>query len=373
MITPSAQAAEWSITGTLNPSVKYDDNVFMSETETSSVQHSVSPTAIFSREQDNNNARLSLGYNIDRYQSLSYLDKQNPFVRFSSGYQTERSDWGLKAGYVKSSSRNTEAEDTGDFKTESTVTTKTLLPSYQYKLTERDSVSLGGGYSQKTFSTTDFNDNETLSLNTGWTRQFSERMSGGLNFSVANSQSTGMIVSTDYDNYNLSSSLNYALSELWRLSGSIGVRRLNSQQTYNTGNTVDSSSSGLSFDINANRQTELGSLYVGLSRSIAPSSTGDVNETDRLNFSWSRNLTERVSTSLTTSYQQTTSALENTNQQRENLTFSPAINWELERNLGLNLAYNYRQQKRSELNSNVSSNALILTLNYDWDGLRVSR
>jgi hypothetical protein len=372
-MVPTAQAAEWSITGTLNPSAKYDDNVFMSENETSSFQYSVSPTAIFSRKQDNNNATLNLGYDISRYRSLSSLDRQNPFVRFSSGYQTERSDWGLGAGYVKNSSRNSAVEDTGDFQTESTATTKTLSPSYQYKLTERDNVSLGGSYSKKTFSTTDFSDNKTLSLNTGWTRQFSERMSGGLNFSVSNSQSTGLLVSTDYDNYNLSTSLNYDLSELWQISGSIGVRRLNSEQMSNGGNTVENSSSGLSLDINANRKTEIGALSVGLSRSVSPSSTGDVNETDRLTFSWSRNLTERVSTSLTTSYQQTSSALENTTEKRENISFSPAISWQLERNLGLNLAYNYRQQKQSQLNSNVSSNALILSLNYDWDGLRASR
>ena len=373
IIIPSVQSAEWSVTGRLNPSIEYDDNVFMAENETSSYRRLVSPTAIFSREQDNNNASLSLGYVIDRYASISDLDRQDPFVRFNSGFQTERSNLGLAASYMEGSSRDTAEVDTGDFTTNSTVTTKKIAPSYSYQLTERDNLSISGSYTERAFSTTDFNDTELLSLNTGWTHQFSERFNGGLNLTVSNFESTGSTFTSDDDNYNLSSSIRYDYSELWNIGGNVGIRKLNSKQTDNLGVTDSNSSSGLSLDINASRTTELDTMSFGISRAVLPSNTGDVNETDRISFSWSRKITETISTSFNSSYQQTTSAIEENNQERENLNISPAINWQFERNLGLNLAYKYRQQKESELSTNVSSNSLSLTLNYDWDGLRASR
>lgn len=373
LLISTAQAAEWSLTATLNPSVKYDDNVFMAEDETDSFHYAISPTAVIGRVQDTSDTSLSLGYVIDRYSSLSFLDKENPFIRFDSSYRTERSSWGLEASYVESSSRTDAADDTGDFRTESSVKTETISPSYSYQITERDSLSIGGSYSQKTFSTTDFSDSKSRSLNTGWQHQFSERLSAGLNLSASNFQSDGLTTSTDDDNYNLSTSLNYDLSELWNIGGNIGVRRLNSEQKDNLGNIEKNSSSGASFNLDASRRTDRDTLTIGVSRSVAPSSTGDVNETDRLNLSWSRTLSETITASMSASYQQTTSASEETDQKRENINFSPAIRWQLEPNLGLNFAYNYRQQKESDIDSDVDSNAVSITLNYDWDGLRASR
>lgn len=375
LIAP-VHSAEWSVTGSINPSTQYNDNLLLSEEETSSFQNSVSPTAVFTREQDDNNASLSLGYVIDRFTSLSYLDAQRPFIRFNSGVQNDRSSWGLAASYVENSSRNLAAGDTGNFTTESTVSTETISPSYSYKLTERDNLSVSGSYTQRTFSTADFSDNEVLSINTAWKHQFTERFNGGLNISVSNFQATSLTGSetiTDDDSYNVSGSINYDYSEIWKIGGKVGMRMLNSQQTNNFGLTETNSSSGLALDINAIRNTELDTMSFAVSRNLVPSSVGEVNEVDRISFSWSRQLTETMSASLSSNYLQTTSAINENREKRENLDFSPAINWQFARNLGINLAYSYRQQKQSVLNTDISSNSLSLSLNYNWDGLRASR
>jgi len=368
-----ANSAEWSLNSTLNPSAKYDDNVFMSENKQGSVQYSISPTLIFKRAMENSELSLSAGYNINRYQSFAYLDRQDPFIKFNSSLKTERSQYGLAASYSQSSSRSTAEEDTGDFTTESSVTSETISPSYSYQLTERDSISLSGSYSTRSYSTTDFSDNKTKSINSAWQHQFTERLSGGLSLSASNYQSDGLSLISDDDNYNLSTTVSYQLSELWKLNGQIGIRKLKSQQKDNLGPTQNTSSSGSSFDFSANRKTELGSLSMGLSRSLSPSSTGDVNEQDRFNLAWSKMLSEQLSLSLSTSYQQSTSALDDGNDKRENLNVSPAIKWQFERNLAVNVSYNYRQQKESAADTNAKSNAVMMTLLYDWDGLRVSR
>jgi len=370
----SVSAAEWSLTSTLAPSFNYDDNVFMSENEQGSVQYLLSPTLSIKRALETSEIDLSVGYNINRYVSFSELDRQDPFARLNSTFSTERSNYGLAASYQQSSSRSTAEEDTGDFTTESSLTTETISPSYSYQLTERNLLSIGGSYSTRTYSTTDFSDNEIKSLNSGWQHQFSERLSGGLTASVSNYQSDGVTGTTDDDNYSLSTTMTYRLSELWQVNGQLGIRKLNSRNTDNVGFTQSNSSSGSSFNFNARRQSELGLFSVGLSRSLSPSSTGDVNEQDRFNVSWSRELTEQLSTSMSASYQQSTSAIdEGSSDERENINFSPAIKWQFDRNLGLNVGYNYRQQKESEENTNVSSNSVMATLIYDWDGIRASR
>ena len=171
-IVTAAYSAEWSLTSTLDPSVKYDDNVFLSEDEQSSFQYAISPTLNVKRAMETSEISLSAGYNVQRYASLSELDRQDPFVQFNSSLSTERSQYGLAASYTQASSRDTAEADSGDFTTESSVTTKTISPTYRYQLTERDFISLGGNYSERTYSTTDFSDNKTKSVNTGWQHLF---------------------------------------------------------------------------------------------------------------------------------------------------------------------------------------------------------
>ncbi|HDY86342.1 hypothetical protein LCGC14_1175100 [marine sediment metagenome] len=368
-----AQAAEWSLTSTLNPTSKYDDNVFLSDTnKQDSYQFQIKPTLVGKYALENVEYSVNLGYAIDRYLSLSYLDRENPFINFNTSHQNERSTWGLSAGYVQDSTRNDAELDTGDFRTESTITTRSISPSYSYKLTERDSLSISGGYTEKTYSTDDFSDNESVSLSTGWQHQFSERLSSGFNFSATNYQSEGTALSSDNDIYNLGATLNYQVTELWSLSGQLGMSKLNGEQT--TSELKDeSTSSGTSYNVTANRMGELDNFSITLFRGLTPSSTGEVNEQDRISVSYSRKLTETISASLNTSYQQTSSALQDGTNERKYLNFSPSIKWQFERNLGLSLGYNYRQQKRSNPSTDATSNAVFVTLLYDWDGLRASR
>jgi len=372
LLMSAVQAAEWAITANVDPSTEYDDNVFMSEEEQDSVHFSVSPTVVVSHALENAETSVSLGYKIDRYTSLSDLDTDNPFARFDTTYQTERSQWGLAASYVESPSRTDAANDTGDFTTQSIITTKTVSPSYRYQLSERDNISVSASYSERKYSTTDFGDNETKSLTTAWQRQYTERLSGGISATVSNYQSESLTSSSENDNYNLSLTATYQWSETWQINGRVGARYLKSEQTNSLGVKESNSSAGSSFNFTASRQGEIDSLTIGVSRELSPSSSGDVNEQTGLNITWSRDLSETLTANISGRYQETTSADDDGNDKRENINFSPSLRWQLERNMGLNLSYNYRQQKRSD-QDDVDSNALMLTLNYDWDGLRASR
>jgi hypothetical protein len=377
-LASGVNAAEWALTATLDPSYGYDDNVEMEEDEQGSSIVEFNPTLTTSYELEDMQSALTIGYAIERYASFSELDTENPFVGFDIQHQRERSSYGLEASYREDSTRNEAEDNTGDFTSTSTVARRSISPSFNYQLTELDLLLLNGNYSDSRYSTSDFSDYETKSLTAGWQHQFTERFAGGFNVTVANYQSDGRGLNTDSDNdnYNLSATLSYELSELWQVSGEVGVRKLKAEETNTLGVVTNDTSTGSTYDFEAIRKSELDTVSIAVSRGLLPSSDGDVNERDRINITWIRQLSETLSSRVDGSYQETTSAIdEGSREERENLYISPSLTWQFEPDLGLEFAYNYRQQKESEseVDEDVNSNAVFVTLIYNWDGIRASR
>ncbi|MEW5009258.1 MAG: hypothetical protein AB1Y36_08245 [Cycloclasticus sp.] len=372
--TSGSYAAEWSLTGSVNPSAEYDDNIFMRDENRQGDYHfQVSPTLVATRKQENSESSLSLGVSVDRYEASQQLDQENPFLRFNTQLQQERARWGLALSYVESSSRSDAADDTGDFETNSTLTTSSISPSFSYQLTERDTVSLNASYAEKESSTSDFSNSTNKSLSSSWQHQFSERLKGGVSLSASNNKSSSLSNLTDDNSYNLSLTSQYRFSEIWALNGNVGLRQLDSQQTNILGVTDNSSSTGTSLGFTVSYSGEVDSANLSLSRSISPSSTGEINEQEKVSLSWSRELSETLSSHINASFQTTSSALDEGADKRENINVSPSLRWALSPDTTLSLAYKYRQQKESNLGTRASSNAIMLTMSYDWHGFRIAR
>jgi len=368
-------AAEWSLTSVLNSSLKYDDNIFMREDKKGDYQANITPTMIISRQSDSSEISLSAGYVLDRYETASQLDADYPFWHLDSGYQTERSDWQLEFDYSQSSSRNDAADDTGDFETNAIVTSKSVSPSYSFQLTDQDTLFLSASYSKRDYSTVDFNDNETMLFSSNWQHQFDERLNAGLSVSFSNIESKGRSVETNDDIYSIQLMSAYDLSDTWNMRGSLGLRQLQSEQTDLAGLVTINKDNGQSLGLDISYSGELNSANAGLSRSMSPSSSGDVNEVDRVNLNLSRKLSEELSINIQASYQVTALVSGDNNDKRKNMSLSSSINWQFSREVDLLVLYNYRQQKVSTLNvdTNANSNAIMLVLNYNWEGIRVSR
>jgi hypothetical protein len=370
---PSTYAAEWTADIQANPTFGYDDNILLEEDEQGSLEYSIAPTLVLGRAVENLSSFLSLGYSIERFSSVSGLDSENPFARFNGNYSTERTQFGLSASYAEDNTRNEAFEDNGDFSTGATSRTRSISPSISYELTERDTLTSNFNYSERQYSSEDFSDNETKSLSVGWSRRFTERFSGGLNSSVTNFQNDSMTFSTDDDSYNVSTYLSYQLSEVWGIEGNIGVRRLKNERTSTNGMIVRGTSTGSTFDITSNYSRELDDISLNYSKQLSPSSSGEVNEQERISATWSHKLSEALSANIVASYQESTSASDEfDDEKRENINFSPSLRWQVDAKLGLNFGYAYRQQKRTNA-SDVDSNAVTVALTYDWDGYRVSR
>jgi predicted porin len=365
-------AAEWTLKPIANPSISYDDNELMSTTnKQGSFQFSIKPTLEAGFKQENVDIAVSAGYSISRYTHLSRLDQDNPFLEISSSMDTERSEVDLRLSYSENASRNTAAEDTGNFASSSITTTRSIFPTYVYRLTERDSITFSGGYIEREYSTAEFDDNESTTLSTSWQRQFSERLNGNASISYSLYEAGNQLDGSENDTYNLSFGADYFLSERWSFGGQIGARYLDSEQR-SLGVISSNSSSGTSFNIDISYKTEFDTFLLTVSQALNPSSTGDVNEQQSFSLSWIKTLSETLDFKIDTSFRETSTVSNSDDDKRENISIKPSLSWNFSPQGSASINYQYRQQKRDS-QQKAESNAIFLAISYNWDGFRVSR
>jgi hypothetical protein len=377
-----ADAAEWGIDFNADPSLKYDDNELLREDKISDTSLNISPTLTLSRELENSQAQVNMGYRISRYEKLSELDKENPFIGFSITHNTERSTYGLALNYAERESRSIAEDDTADFSNTSTTTTKSFSPSYSYRLTELDTISTSFSYQKRTqsdstssalsSSSSNLTDNETKSLNLAWQHQYSERLSGGISLGYVNYLAESDSLDNEYDSYTAGFTSSYQLSELWSVSGLFGARYLDSQNTSANGLETTSNSSGLNYSLSFIKQEELDSYSISASRSLLPSSEGDVNQQDAYTLGYSRELTEKLKLNLSTSYREYTSADDISSETTKYIDFSPTLRWKLYEEWSFVFGYRYRSIDESD-GKNVNSNSVTFNIDYNWNGIHFSR
>lgn len=370
----SLNAAEWLFDVLANPTFGYNDNVFLQEDESDSFNFRMTPTAVLSREVENMKATLNFGYNIQRYFSEPSIDATNPFVELDTFYQLERMTFGLNLAYKEDLVRNEALEDTGDFSSAAELRRRSIRPVFSYKLSEIDSLTAEIDISETEFSTADFADNDSKSYALGWQRQFTERFSGGVRGTISNFEITNPTSSSDDDNYNVSLTSSYQISEIWSANASLGFRRLESTITNLVGEKNTINSTGSTYQISSQYSDGNNNYSVDLSRQVSPGGVGQVIEQERLGGNWSRQLSERLSSNLSIGYQITENASGDQQFKRKNLDFSPSLRWQLSSRMQLDFRYDYRQQKLTgPIEIDANSNSFSVNLNYDWDGIRASR
>lgn len=374
-------AAEYVVGASFSPTFSYDDNVLLREDKDGSFVTKIQPTLLLSRAEANSMVSLNTGVRVERYTDLKDQDREDPFARFSGNWNTERSSYGLSASYSENAQRAIADEDTGDFSSNTTVESINISPTYNYQLTEKDSVYGSYTYSDRKYTGgdtsdnplgTNFSDNTTHSFTGGWQRSLSERLTGGLALTYANYESEGR-QQTEYDTYNFAVTSSYLLSEKWSLSGQVGYRTLENEITPVVGPKLTDESSGSLFSFASTYEGEINTVTFSLARSLNPSGEGVVNEQDKISLYWQRSLSERLSFTLNTSYQETQTADSINNIDRKYLQFSPSMAWQLQEDLTLRFGYQYREQKSTNNVDTVDGNMVFLTVGYDWSGLRFSR
>ena len=387
-----ANGAEWYIDGSINQEMSYDDNVRMQTgaDKRGSFIYEFLPQLNAGYKTGNAELAATVGYGVEVYSNELEKNRQKINTSLSGSYQTERVNYALTTNYRVQPARNTAADDTGNFNSDAARTTWSISPSIAYAISAQDTLNTSVQYSESLYSDEDVtlinlssNDNSNIGFNLSWGHRWSEQYTSTLSSNISFYKSDGNTRSTKNQNYSVTLGNSYIFNDSWDIYLDAGYRYTESENSQ-LGFTVDRTSQGFLINSALNYTGEVLSSGLSFNQSITPDGSGQLNERSSVGFNVSYQLTETISSQLTSQYQKTksisTSSIFSTfvlNNDRSNITASAAINWNITPFIFLKTSYIYRWQVEEQLiniaNNNAQSNRIMLTLGYNWQGLTLSR
>ncbi len=390
-------AAEWTLKGSLEQQLQYDDNISLNTIRKESVAgYLLKPNLQAARKTESLDVALEGQGDIRRYDD-SRWDCNSYNLNSNNGYRAKRSVFSLSGGYSVSCSYSQQITDTGLLVPASQAENYRLSPSWTWQWTPLDQLTLSTSYSKTSYSNalagsasnigTNFSGNDTYTVNLGGNHEWSRRLSLNEKLFFSNVQYTGSNASNQ-KLFGFQLGANYTIDRYWTVSAGGGPLWVDTQLS-SVGITSGQSSSislGSVANINLSYSGKLTQFSTGFSNSVNPSAIGQTLQTSSTFANYSYHLTEHVLLDFSGSYSHSKSIggqsyANLTNQfNRDYFTVSLGIAWELAKNWKLKGSYVYRWQDYRQdtnlqnLNAGTSdSNAVMLSLSYSWDGIQVSR
>lgn len=207
-------------------------------------------------------------------------DREDPLARIGWAREYEKGTVGLVASYVKASTRVTELTETGNLTSDGSSIGRSIAATWSHLITEKLKMSLEGGYRRQDFSGETLSSDYTVkSLNSEFLYELNENISPFIRASV--NEFDPLDIETDAINYqNFLPGANFIISP--KLSFSIGAG-------FSHIETVGNRWIGLS---SFAYQGEKYRLDGSVERSVAPSSTGILQESDNLLLGYSYDLSD---------------------------------------------------------------------------------
>lgn len=386
ILSGSSQSAEWTLKGSLDQSLGYDSNVRMQADPQGSFKYMIVPVLTFLRKTDVTEIQANATYGTQVYTEIPQFNQDIQHYALRGLYKTDKLDWAVESSYSITPSRNNAIQDSGNFNSTATSDTWSVSPSVSYKIDELHSIILSPSYSETSFTGASASDNfrnrSNTNVNLAWQGRWTERYSSTVSLFYSNFESqqgsTTFLSDFAFDSVGINLSNAYSLSENWKLDGTLGGRHTESK-----GNGTSGSSIGFLASANLGYTAESYSSSIFFNRSLAPSNQGNLQELTNVGLNFDYKIADNLTANFNASYQQSTQ-INSTNQgdnqrARKNISIQPSINWRLSPDWTLSGSYRYRSQNRSfsdnvnSPNTDAESNLFMLSINYNWQGLRISR
>lgn len=403
-------AAEWEVKGDLGQQLEYNDNISLNPIRKDSVAgYILRPSLQASRKTEVLDIAFEGLGDIRRYDDSNW-DCDNYNLTLNNQYKTKRSVYGLSGGYSVSCSYAQQITDTGLLVPNSQSEQYQIEPSWAWQWTKRDKLSLTGSYSKTSYNDSfvgvaftdqgslNFSGNETYTVNLGESHEWSRRLTLTGNLFYSNIEYTGLDISTQgattQNLFGFVLGANYEINKNWSFSVGGGPVWVDGAGQ-NFGSVSQEQSSSISLGSNANINVtyygKLTKFSAGYSNSIDPSSLGQTLQNHNVVANYSYRFTQHLLLDLSGNFSnnQSIGGDQSTGSQFDRTYFTTAagIAWEPTRNWQLKGSYVYSwqdyqqedqdvQNLQSVRNLNVgtsNSNAVMLFLNYAWDGIQRSR
>ena len=395
-------AAEWALKGDLGQQLLYNDNISLTPIQKASVVgYLLTPSLQASRKTEILDIAVLGQGDIRRYDDTRW-DCDNYNLGLNNAYRTNRSVFSLSGGYGVSCSYAQQLTDTGIILPNNQSENYQLAPSWTWRWTARDELTLGASYSKTSFSNTNggtalstdngslnYNSNDTYSVNLGGNHQWSRRLSLNERINFSNIQFTGLNASTQ-NLFGFQLGAVYKIDHFWTVSAGGGPVWVDTQQTSNEDSSGQNSSLTLGSvaNISLTYDGRLNKVSAGYSNAVNPSAIGQTLQTNSVFATYSYQITRHLALDVSGNYSLSKSlggdSSNNANSQfdRSYFTASAGIAWELAKNWQLRGSYVYSWQDYQQdqnvnfqnLNAGTSvANVVMLSLGYSWDGIRISR
>lgn len=354
----SIDAAELSIESDVKSRIEYNDNIFLTPLPHESVTGLIVTPSVRLRARERNwETFLNASLRSNNY-SDENLDSNDVYFDLTGSHTTERNSYSLNGTLDYDSNLNSETVDFGITGRRVDRELKSITPQYTRFITERLMLSLNYSYTD-----VDYED----AVNTGLIPYATNVAGGSVFYNVTETdQFTFILQGSAYDskdntteNTNITSriGMNHELSESFSVNYLVGrsrseTTRRDSQPFNFLGQIIvlpqvtDFSNTGLVLDAGFEKKWLASSLDGQISRDVATSSFGSLDEQDSINLAFRQAITQTWRYSISTRYEKSKSV--NTGDQfadREIFSLEPTITHSLDRNWSMNASYRYMRRK----------------------------
>jgi hypothetical protein len=407
-------ADEYSFTPSINFSTEFDDNKRLTPNPHDSVFGGLlDVSGQFGIATETSTLHLSPRARIARYTEYTEkvenakqktdLDYESFYVDFGGKRTFDRLVLGMQGNYTRDTTLTSELAGTGTgtgLLTNQVRQSISINPSISYELSERNLVSLGGGYTEVTYEDTDATglaNYTSQTVNLSDTHQVTEKdqLTGSLFVSRSDvpehTQSKDGPFTTRSsslaDNVGAQLAYSHAFSET--LKGDVGAGFIVSDLEFTQSTlfdgapigppaTIRETDIGPLFDASITKKFETTTLMGSYGRSVSPSGFGSQSTQDAVRLTATHDLTERLDSGMFFDYvsnefqggQNT-----NLNSSRDYLRVETRLRYSLSPFWSLAAAYIYsRQEFGSTVNAETpESNAGMITLTYSSEKQAMSR
>ena len=331
------------------------------------------PSITFDHQGQVYQSQLSLGAVYNEFFDPDFEDNENFNISWDNNRNFQRASIQLGIAYSQRLLDDfVQLDDVTEITRADVVTNLSASPGVFWRLSERTRVTAQYQFSQTDIeSDLDFDEDfDQQRVTLGWFRSLSPRselavfatysqFNPGDSQNDAGSETVGLSVGGDYQ-----------LGNTWMLSGSLGVQQI----TFDTESlgffqqTVLDDGQIVAFaDIQLGREGRRGSIAITADAGTTQQVDGTIDNQQGLSVNWQRNLSQRLSSSLTGRYFQADRS------DRRDYSFTAGLNWRSSPRWSYSLNYRFRDQLISTNDNDASSNRITLGIDYSFQDLILGR
>lgn len=370
-----AAAEQWLLEPIMQQQLKYDDNLLLIPGGKSAYGSISTPELKLSRLGDRLQLVLDGQFRFSRYFNRSEFNSEDQFLYFNGTYlNSERSTFHLDANFKRDTSLNSDLNDSGRFITDKIrVTSWNITPSWEYLLTELDTLDLAAGYNQVDYDSNQLTSYKNYFASSTWIHEISEisDVTAVLDFQRFEPDESPSI---DTNTVGFLVGYQYHPTERLQVGGGIGAN-------YTVATKGGNNDVGYRVKFNAKYQlNDQTYLTADFSHDREPSSDGVLVTRNRVKASASYKLDPLVTLSFGGTYYDNqdplsisgSSANEDEEQDVRSYAFGPSLAWQISESWSLVGNYTYRHKVSGDDNRKATSNVVFVTLKYSPVGFQWS-